>query len=456
MIRPRLTDHFGVHKAQIELEFAIPLLTEDVPLYVDPFLLWKSPSFQDKALHNAILNGFNHVGWLARSGKRAEALTQLVVGSECEEVGLGVSAKRKGSRIGKEQAGQILSLFEKVPQYSKRGFIHFEEIQFFVSGISKDRISDFACSFMKSFLIDFTVDQCEQLGIPLADVTLSSVYELELYSFVPNVRARLPVNPETRSPVLLVPKRWLRFRPWLDFDEYFRSSCPLDDEVNPDAKPSRVHVLQYNRENYGAVEAYVKERERVAADCRNDPLFQQIPVVSAKRAFSLVGKLPTGKDDNADRKYEHAAAQLLASLLYPHLDFADEQSRTDSGVSIRDLIFYNNRGHPFLRDVFDEYASRQLVFELKNVKAIEREHINQLNRYLGDSFGNFGVLVTRHDLPRAMVRNTVDLWGGKRHCIIALTDADIAQMVEVYESKQRAPIDVVSKKYAEFRRQCPS
>ena len=284
MIRPRLTDFFGVHKSQLDIEFAIPLLTEDIPLYVDPFLLWKSPSFQDKALHHAILNGFNHVGYLARSGQSADALTQLVVGSECEEVGLGVSAKRKGSRIGSEQAGQILALFEEVPQYNQRGFTHFEEIQFYVGGISKDRISDFACSFMKSFLIDFTIDQCEQLGIPLVDVTLSSVYDLDTYSFLPNVRAKLPVNPETQSPVLLVPKRWLRFGPWLNFDEYFRHHCPLDKEVNFDATTSRVRVLQYNRKNYGVVEAYVKERERVAADCHNDPLFQQIPVVSAKRA----------------------------------------------------------------------------------------------------------------------------------------------------------------------------
>jgi len=28
------------------------------------------------------------------------------------------------------------------------------------------------------------------------------------------------------------------------------------------------------------------------------------------------------------------------------------------------------------------YGSRQLVIELKNVREVEREHINQLNRYL--------------------------------------------------------------------------
>ena len=94
--------------------------------------------------------------------------------------------------------------------------------------------------------------------------------------------------------------------------------------------------------------------------------------------------------------------------------------------------------------------------ELKNVRQVEREHINQLNRYVTDAFGQFGVLVTRHELPSAMMRNTIDLWSGQRKCIVALTDADLAQMVEVYESRQRAPLDILAKKYVEFRRECPS
>ena len=41
LIRPRLTDYYGISLAQAELDFAIPFLNEDIPLYVDPFLLWK-------------------------------------------------------------------------------------------------------------------------------------------------------------------------------------------------------------------------------------------------------------------------------------------------------------------------------------------------------------------------------------------------------------------------------
>jgi hypothetical protein len=204
------------------------------------------------------------------------------------------------------------------------------------------------------------------------------------------------------------------------------------------------------------VERYVREKERTFADCKNDPLFQQIPIISAKRKMAEIKKLPSGKDDNADRKYEDAMCQLMASLLYPHLDFAQEQSRTDSGVNIRDLIFYNNRNHGFLKELFDDYGSRQMVMELKNVAAVEREHINQLNRYMTDDFGRFGVLVTRNELNASKQKNAIDLWAGQRRCIISLTDADVEQMVELFESKQRLPLDVLKKKYVQFRRKCPS
>jgi hypothetical protein len=50
LIRPRLTDHYNVPLTQEEAGFAIPFLDEDIPLCVDPFLLWKSPSQQEHGL----------------------------------------------------------------------------------------------------------------------------------------------------------------------------------------------------------------------------------------------------------------------------------------------------------------------------------------------------------------------------------------------------------------------
>lgn len=456
LIAPRLTDYYGVHEPQAKLDFAIPAFDEDIPLYLDPFLLWKSPSQQDQALHTGLINSFNHLGNLMKRGEQKLAAQMLIAASECDEVGLGSSASRKGKRIGEGKALEILKLFETVPEYARAGFRHFEEIQLYVDGISKDRISDIACCFLKSFLIDFTIEQCERLAIPTINCSVEGVYDYRSNRFETVDNLKLPINPVDGSPIILVPKRWLRFTPWLNYENYFEHHCPQDDVSHIPEELTKVRVLNFNRDNYGLIERYVTEKERTFEDCHSDPLFSQIPIVSAKRKLALIKKLPTGKTDNADREYEKAIGQLFPSILYPYLDFAREQSRTDSGVHIRDLIFYNNRAHEFLDDIFTTYDARQLVFELKNVTEISGDHVNQLNRYMTDGLGKFGILVTRNELKRPRKKNVIDLWSGQRRCIITLTDHDVAQMVELFESEQRLPLDVIKKKYVEFKRSCPS
>lgn len=456
LIRPRITDYHGIHKSQSELDFAIQFFNEDIPLYVDPFLLWNSPSLQDQSLHTALVNSFNYLNYLLKKGKEQKALEILITISECREVGLGVSKTRRGAKIGLNQAENILNLFKDIPEYSQFGFTHFELIQLYIDGISKDRISDFTCNYIKSFLIDYTIDQCEETGIPTEVVELESLYNYKTNNLDLMQKVNLPVNPTSKEPIIFTPKRWLRFNPWISYEDYFKSYCPRDEIFNPNEPIEKVKVLKFNRDNYGVVDNYIKEKKRCSNDCMNDPLFSQVPVLSAKRKLNDILKLNTGKEDGSDWRYEELAAELMASLFYPHLDFAQTQSRTDSGRHIRDLIFYNNRDIDFLDEVFCEYENRQLVVEMKNVKKIERDHINQLNRYLQPSIGRFGIFLTRNPLPKAMFSNTIDLWASQRKCIIAITDEDLKLMVDVYESKQRAPIEVLKKKYIEFRRACPS
>jgi len=73
IIKPRLVDYYNVPVTQEAVDFAIPFLDEDIPLYLDPFLLWKSPSQQDNALHGILINSFNHFGVLANNGAKTTA-----------------------------------------------------------------------------------------------------------------------------------------------------------------------------------------------------------------------------------------------------------------------------------------------------------------------------------------------------------------------------------------------
>src|SRR5712692_4870255 len=104
LVRPRLTDYYGVLLSQAPADFAIPFLDEDIPLYLDPFLLWRSPSQQDNALHTAIINSFNHLGYLEKQGKHSQAVEILTQFSECYEVGFGHSHIREGRRIPPRQS----------------------------------------------------------------------------------------------------------------------------------------------------------------------------------------------------------------------------------------------------------------------------------------------------------------------------------------------------------------
>src|SRR5205814_2092137 len=134
----------------------------------------------------------------------------------------------------------VLRLFKDIPEYSQFGFAHFEVIQLYVAGISKDRVSDIACNYLKSFLVDYTIEQANTHGIPMQAVTLDSVYNYRSNSFDRSVRVHLPVNPVNAEPLIFTPKRWLRFNPWINFDDYFKTACPRDEIFNPNEPIDRV------------------------------------------------------------------------------------------------------------------------------------------------------------------------------------------------------------------------
>ena len=153
IVRPRLNDFYKLPFTQAEVEFAIPFLDEDIPLYLDPFLLWKSPSQQDNSLHISIMNSFNYLGSIFLKDEKT-AVQILKEISECDEVGLGNSKTKHGKRIGDKMAKTILSTFKNIPQIKRQGFTHLEELQLLIKNFSRDRVSDISCNFIKSFLLN--------------------------------------------------------------------------------------------------------------------------------------------------------------------------------------------------------------------------------------------------------------------------------------------------------------
>jgi hypothetical protein len=324
-----------------------------------------------------------------------------------------------------------------------------------VPGIAEDRISDLTASVLKRWLAEFTERRCEDWGIPTAPRRLVG-WDAAALDWRP-FDARLPHNPSDGSPVLLAPLNLLRRLPWINYGDYYRTAYA--PRILPPGRAGKTvakqDVLAYNRAHFDVVRGYVAEREAAADACEPDPLFTPLKLATVKKKVAEIRALPSGREDGADRKFEELVFDVLSSALYPELDLAGQQERTISGAHIRDVIFHNDGKTPFLTDLRDLYSARQVVFELKNVAALDTEHVNQLHRYLDDEdMGGFGVLVARNPPKPSVQRNIVDLHSSKRRAVLCLDDSDLDLMVSLMDSG-RSGIEALRKKYVEFTRQLP-
>src|SRR5688500_2477541 len=98
---PRLVDVFGSDFTQEDVEFAIPRLKEDIPLYVDPFLLWNSQKSEYRALHERLIGFFQVLTHRIKTGDVYGAAQLLAGCEEPQAMGLGyASGTKRGSNIG--------------------------------------------------------------------------------------------------------------------------------------------------------------------------------------------------------------------------------------------------------------------------------------------------------------------------------------------------------------------
>ncbi|HSH60136.1 MAG TPA: hypothetical protein VK988_10935 [Acidimicrobiales bacterium] len=456
VVNPRLIDGFRLNFNQDDVPFAVPHLREDLPFAVDPFLLWSSGDPERQQLHEHLTRFLELVVRCALGGDRDRAAQLLLGASEARELGLGFGrGTKQGSAIGPQLARSAVDILTSIPQLQQGGISHLEILGLVVPMVAQDRVSDLTASVLKKWFIDFTQEQASAFGIPTTAFAMDAVWDWDAQMWRTD-RPKLPYNPLDGSPLLFAPLDVLRHLPWINYEDYFKTAysrlvLPAGRRTR---RPPKEIVLEYNRRNFSTVETYIDLKEKQAPACKADPLFQPLGLPTLRKKLAELRKVETGKTDWADKRFESLAYDLLSSLLYPELEFADRQVRTVEGTHIRDIIFYNDGKNAFLADLRKRYGARQVVFELKNVKALDGAHVNQLYRYLDHEFGAFGVLVARHPLQNSIRKNVVDLHSSKRAAIIVLDDTDFELMVNLVESNRR-PIEALKKRFIEFTRWLP-
>jgi hypothetical protein len=162
-IRTHFSDIFDVSEKDIQDYGAFNIsLINDLPLFIDPFLLFNSENPEYQKLHQHMLSYLGFLREMASSGAlRPGLLRAWYVFPEIRQNWLGFSlVGNHGSGLGldfaaalHENLGAVLNSFgaEEITRSS-----HLEKVCLIKDGVGKDNISDFTTNLIKGFLLEYT------------------------------------------------------------------------------------------------------------------------------------------------------------------------------------------------------------------------------------------------------------------------------------------------------------
>lgn len=344
----------------------------------------------------------------------------------------------------------------------EHGITHLVEMQLLIDGIGFDMISDMCTNIAKTFLVNYTQQQCSLVGIPILPVVLNHVFDWNELNW-DGIHVKLPINPVDNSPILLVPKLVVRRFEALGPQDFWhtiyrsvlmqieserslqsigRSPKVADIEKKyPYKKQTVVRVLH---ERPQLLRSYLDLREKSSTPYEID--LYKVPGTDGSRTSpedfeQLLHDVNPGRTDS--KKYEKVILRLLTRLWHPHLINPEEQVFTEDGREIIDITFWNAADRGFWHDIKEKHGGTSVFFELKNKTQIDNSDVFQISARLNDVKGKLGFLVCRElrnaDIERAYRQLYLD-----RKVVLLLEDKDLLAMM------RGNPNELVQEKYRRF------
>lgn len=157
------SDYFGVDPRTIEEygAFNVSLIT-DLPLFIDPFLLFNSKTARYKELHDEMIRYLVFLRNKARDGSVPRGILEsLYRFPEVKQTWLGFSLNgNRGSGLGKDFANalheNLHTLFQEFGQEKVTQGSHLEKLCLIREGVGRDNVSDFTTNLIKGFLCEYT------------------------------------------------------------------------------------------------------------------------------------------------------------------------------------------------------------------------------------------------------------------------------------------------------------
>lgn len=127
------------------------------------------------------------------------------------------------------------------------------------------------------------------------------------------------------------------------------------------------------------------------------------------------------------KKFEEIVGNIIKLCFFRSLTNVQPRERNLEGTSIRDWVVSNRAPDGFWEVIRTKYGSTQIVWECKNYDVLKADDFHQINYYLNDTFGKFGIIAFRGDDMRANyyrhISNIINR--NKSGMVVVLTQKDL-------------------------------
>lgn len=193
------SDYFNIDKSKMDEYGALNIcLSADMPLFIDPFLLFASDDDNYKQLHQNLIDHLLILKEIAIEDKDAGAGNSIFRFPEIKQNWLGVSKfGNEGHGLGKDFAKKIIKSFNGF--YNSFGDeditseTHIEKLTILNPGIGRDFISDFTTNLILDYLLTYT----ESFALKnlsenqIREFSINSIFEKKFKRWMPK-KYKLP------------------------------------------------------------------------------------------------------------------------------------------------------------------------------------------------------------------------------------------------------------------------
>lgn len=153
------SERFGVDSELIKAYGAVDIsLVCDIPLFVDPMLIFNSDKPEYKQLHKEIIRYFHFLSVKAGSGLSESEIKAWFSFNEIPNNWLGYSLEsNKGLALGTKYAKFLCSNINfAIATNGISASSHIEKVMLLYDGSGKDKISDLTVNLIKKYLLEYT------------------------------------------------------------------------------------------------------------------------------------------------------------------------------------------------------------------------------------------------------------------------------------------------------------